>query len=92
MCVRPWAIHSYLHYVVRAERRDAVKQELWRAGIEAKLHYPIPLPEIEYYRERFPTDPGAYPVTRRLVSEIMSLPMHPWLKDEDVKETVDRMA
>ena len=86
------ATHSQPRDVLQAERRDAAKHDLWRAGIETTLHYPIPLPEIEYHRERLPTDPGPLSCDRRLMTEIMFLPIHSWLKDEHVEGTVGRMT
>lgn len=89
--VKPWATHAYLHFVVRAKRRDALLRTLWDAGIETRVHYPKLLPELRYYRERFPTDPERYPVARRLNAEMLTLPVHPWLTDGEVEHVIARV-
>jgi dTDP-4-amino-4,6-dideoxygalactose transaminase len=90
--VKPWATHSYLHYVVRVDRRDALLRYLWDRGIETRVHYPTLLPELRYYREHFPTSPDVYPVARRLNQDMLTLPVHPWLADREVEYVVGRVA
>ena len=90
--VKPWATHAYLHYVVRADRRDALLRYLWERGVETRVHYPTLLPELRYYREHFPTSPDVYPIARRLNQEMLTLPVHPWLADREVEYVVGRVA
>jgi dTDP-4-amino-4,6-dideoxygalactose transaminase len=89
--VKPWATHAYLHFVTRAERRDDLMRVLWDAGIETRVHYPKLLPDLKYYRKHFPTDPGVYPVARRLNAEMLTLPVHPWLNEGEVEHVVARV-
>lgn len=89
--VKPWATHAYLHFVVRADRRDALLKTLWDAGIETRVHYPKLLPELRYYQEHFPTDLSLYPVARRLNAEMLTLPVHPWLDEGEVEHVVTRV-
>ena len=90
--VKEWAKHAFLHYVIQVKERDALVSWLEDNNIEPKVHYPIPLPEEQYYRENYPTDPDEYPTARRLANEIITLPMHPWLEEEDVRAVVDAMV
>ena len=92
LSLKPWALHSYLHYVVRAERRDALMHFLWERGVETRVHYPTLLPELRYYREHFPTSPDLYPVARQLNRDVLTLPVHPWLTDREVEYVVGRVA
>jgi len=91
LAVRPWAKHAYLHYIVRAEKRDALLQYLIDSEIEAWIIYQIPIPDMHYYRQHYPTSPEVYPVARRLASDILALPINPWIKDIEVEYVVDRI-
>ena len=90
--VHPWTKHAFLHYVVRALRRDGLRDFLVETGVEALIHYPQPLPDMRYYREHYPTSPSVYPVASRLAGEILTLPIHPWLDDADVEYVVARVS
>ena len=70
----PRTRHVYLLYVLFAERRDKLLQHCIEHGIEAKVHYPIPLYQQEAlkflgYR------PGAFPVTDRHAKECITFPV-----------------
>jgi dTDP-4-amino-4,6-dideoxygalactose transaminase len=90
--VKPWAKHAYLHYTALAPQRDALYEYLVASDIEAWIIYPIPIPEMRYYRQHFPTPPEVYPVARKLVSQIINLPINPWITDEQVAYVVDTVA
>ena len=66
--------HVYHLYMVFAERRDALYQHCLDNGVEAKIHYPIPL-----YQQDGLTflgyKPGAFPVTDRHAAEVISFPV-----------------
>ncbi|MEP7278876.1 MAG: DegT/DnrJ/EryC1/StrS family aminotransferase [Bacteroidota bacterium] len=80
---RPHSKHTWHLYVVRAERRDALKQYLKEQGIETVVHYPTPLPYLPAYKYLGYT--GAhFPVATLLQAEILSLPMYPELKEEAI--------
>lgn len=67
--------------VVRTPRRDALRDYLASRGIGSQIHYPIPCHRQEAFAGQ--TWP-ALPVTEKLQSEILSLPMAPYLGAEDV--------
>jgi perosamine synthetase len=78
----PGTRHAWHLYVVRHARRDALLEHLKKRGIEAGVHYPIPLhqqPALEAYAK------GPLPQSERAAREIASLPIHPLLADEDVR-------
>ena len=90
--VHPWTKHAFLHYVIRAPRRDGLRDFLVETGVEALIHYPQPLPDMRYYRDHYPTNPTLYPVASRAAGEILTLPIHPWLGDADVEYVVGRIS
>lgn len=66
--------HVYLLYVLFCDRRDDVLRHCLERGVEAKVHYPIPI-----YRQRavehLGYKPGDFPVTDRHTREVLTLPV-----------------
>lgn len=82
--VRENSKHTFHLYVVRSKRRDALKTYLQEKGIGTAIHYPtiLPLlPAYAYLNEK----PEDYPVAFAYQQEILSLPMFPELKEEQIK-------
>ena len=73
----------WAQYTLRLENRDAVQQALKEAGIPSVVYYPKPLHQQTAYAH-FPIVDGGLPVSERLSREVLSLPMHPYLSEEDV--------
>lgn len=81
----PYGQHVYHLYVIQADARDALREQLTAAGIETGLHYPLPLHLQDAYAS-LGYEKGNFPVAERLARRILSLPMHPGLTDEEVKQ------
>ena len=82
--------HVYHQYTVRVRGRsgrDEVLETLRGRGIFAGVHYPKPVHLQEAARD-WGYRPGEFPVAERLAREVLCLPVHPFLSDEDV----DRVA
>lgn len=77
--------HVYHLFPVRSPHRGALMAHLATAGIETLIHYPVPIPEQPALAA---TAPAECPIARQICDEILSLPLHPALRDEDV----DRVA
>jgi len=73
-----WARGVYHLYVVRTQDRQLLQDSLKTAGIGTGIHYPIPLHLQKAYRALGYVK-GDFPVTEKLASEILSLPMYPQL-------------
>ena len=72
-------VRSVYHlYVVRTADRDALAAHLNSQGIGTGLHYPLPVHLQQCYRS-WGYSQGALPVTERVATEILSLPMYPEL-------------
>jgi dTDP-4-amino-4,6-dideoxygalactose transaminase len=91
----PWdarRTHVYHQYVVRTQRREALRQYLADVDIETGIHYPTPIHRQTAWIERF-GEPTALPVAEQIAREILSLPVHSDLGDAEVErvaETVRR--
>ncbi len=73
-------------YVIRHKKRDELKAFLNSQGIKTGLHYPLPLhlqPAYEYlgYKK------GSFPESEAACSEVLSLPMFPYITEEEVETT-----
>jgi len=76
--------HVYHLFVVRAVptgTRAAAQARLAERGIETLIHYPVPIPRQPALSA---ADPAACPIASRACDEVLSLPLHPGLGDNDV--------
>lgn len=87
--VRGGCEHAYHQYVVRTEKREALLAHLVQAGIPAAVHYPVPL----HLQRAFGGSPVPLPEAERAATEVISLPLHPYLSEEalgTVCEAIER--
>lgn len=82
--------HVYHLFVVRISNRDRVQATLKEHGIETAIHYPIPIhrqPAFAHFRRASADKPvPSFPVTEKLASSILSLPMFPALTEIQVQD------
>lgn len=79
--VAPLARHVYHLFVVRVSRRDSVRAELARRGIQTGVHYPVPChkqPPLLRLADR------PLPVAEQAAGEVLSLPMFPHMTGRQV--------
>ena len=88
--VSNYSTHVYHIYGVRVKNRDLIYDKLRARGIGALIHYPIPLHLQKAYKE-LKYKRGDFPVAERIASQIISLPMHPYLKKEQIKIVTDKL-
>ena len=73
--------HVYHQFVVRTDRRDALRTYLGSVGIGTGIHYPLPLhlqPALHHLGHK----KGHFPVTERAANTVLSLPIFPELTQE----------
>lgn len=85
-----WTRGVYHLYVVRVPDREALQAALSEVGIATGIHYPIPL-HLQKAYENLGYNKGAFPVTERVATEIVSLPMFPQMNFAQQDETVKRI-
>jgi len=73
-----WSEAVFHLYVVQVKNREQLQKHLGEAGIGTGIHYPIPLHLQKAYRHLGYTV-GDFPVSERVASQILSLPMFPGL-------------
>lgn len=84
--VRAGAEHAYHLYVVRTSARDQLAARLAEQGIGTGIHYPAAVHQQRAYAGRVRIGAGGMPVTERLVTEILSLPVHGLLPDSAAEQ------
>lgn len=81
----------YHLYVVRVEQRDAMLRRLNKAGLQAGIHYPFAVHELDAYRGLgYP--PGAFPVAERWARRCLSLPIYAELPGEAINRAASVLA
>ena len=71
-------------FVIRTLRRDALRQHLERAGIDALVHYPAALTEQPAFVGASGAG-GTCPEAEAAAREVLSLPLHPGLSEREVE-------
>jgi dTDP-4-amino-4,6-dideoxygalactose transaminase len=88
--VSPDVRHVYHLYVIRVKNREAIRSRLDGAGISTGVHYPLALPFLQAYRY-LGHGPEEFPVAYALQSEILSLPIHGSMPDDQVYFTIEQL-
>ena len=78
--------HVYHQYTLKIKngKRDALAKHLQKKGIPFGIYYPIPLHKQKAYTDSRYNE-ADFPVTNQLVQEVLSLPMHTELDDEQIE-------
>jgi dTDP-4-amino-4,6-dideoxygalactose transaminase len=81
--VHAW--HLYVLHVLPDFRldRDSVIDELAKRGIGTSVHF-IPVHQLAYFRQSLAVDTADFPGAELAATQILSLPIHPLLTDEEV--------
>jgi len=77
------ATSAWAQYSIRVKDRDAVQAKLKEQGIPTAVHYPMPLHLQECFAY-LGQGKGSFPICEQVSNEIMSLPMNPYLSDDEI--------
>lgn len=83
-----YSVHAI--YTIRVKNRDAVRKYLAEKNIPTAVHYPKPV----YLQPAFSDlgyKKGDFPVSETAANEVLSLPMHPYLTDAQLKFITDEV-
>jgi UDP-2-acetamido-2-deoxy-ribo-hexuluronate aminotransferase len=78
--IEPHNSSAYAQYTVRVAAREQLQAKLKEAGVPTTVHYPIPLNKQPAVADGSIT----LPVGDRIAGEVMSLPMHPYLSQQQI--------
>lgn len=80
--------HVFHLYVVRTKKRDELLKHLNDNGVQASIHYPIPIYALGAY-SLLGLKKDDFPVTEQFSKEILSLPMFPELTENQINIIAD---
>lgn len=81
---QPYEKAVYHTFVVQAEKRDELRQYLADHGIGSAIHYPIPI-HLQKAAASLAYPPGSFPVAEKQAKHILSLPIYPELRQEEIE-------
>ncbi|MBV8142225.1 MAG: DegT/DnrJ/EryC1/StrS family aminotransferase [Verrucomicrobia bacterium] len=81
--------HNYHQFVVRATRRDELREHLKDCGIGTEIYYPIPLHRQKCFAY---LEDGPFPESEAAAREVLALPIFPELTDSEVELVADGVA
>ncbi len=88
--VPSWSRPVYHLYVLRVADRERLQKDLAAAGIATRIHYPIPLHLQKAYAHLSYLE-GDFPVSERVATQILSLPMYPQLELRQQRRIVQKV-
>ena len=89
--VEPFNTCVFAQYTVEVDRREVVETRMKAAGVPTAVHYPMPLHEqpVFSYLDR---PAGSFPLSEAAARRVISLPMHPYLTEEQQASVVAALA
>lgn len=88
--VEPFNTSVFAQYTVEVDRRETVEAHLKAAGVPTAVHYPLPL-HLQPVFAKLGLREGSFPVSEAAARRVISLPMHPYLTDEQQRTVVSAL-
>ena len=79
---------AWAQYTITTDRRADVQAALNEAGIPSAIYYPKPM-HLQAPYLPYGGGEGSLPVSESICHQVMSLPMHPYLRDDDARRIAD---
>lgn len=87
---RPGVRHVYHLYMIRAARRDELLEHLVANGVEAKIHYPVPV-HLQEAARFLGHKQGDFPVSEEDSRSVITLPVHQHLTEDELQFTCEQV-
>jgi len=87
---RPGVRHVFHLYMIRVKRRDELLAYLRKSGIEAKVHYPIPV-HLQKAAAPLGYKEGDFPVCEEDSRTLITLPAHQHLHEDELNYTIEQV-
>jgi dTDP-4-amino-4,6-dideoxygalactose transaminase len=83
--------HGFHLYVVKVPDRDRVLGVMHDRGVQCQIHYPTPVDQQLAYQSFVGSNKVTCDVAKQLCGSIMSLPIHPFLRDDEVSVVIQHL-
>ena len=80
----------YHTFIIQADKRNQLQKFLLKKGIETKIHYPIPI-HLQKAAKSLGYKKGDFPKAEEQAEKILSLPIYPELKEEQLEFIVNEI-
>jgi dTDP-4-amino-4,6-dideoxygalactose transaminase len=80
--------HIFHQYVIRAPRRDALREFLNSHKIGSEIYYPLPL-HLQESLKFLGYKQSDFPVAERAAEEVLALPIYPDMRDDEAETVVE---
>lgn len=87
---RPDVRHVFHLYILRVDRRDELLAHLNQKGIEAKIHYPIPI-HLQEAAQDLGYQRGDFPVTEADADCVITLPAHQHITPSEAEQIIEEV-
>ncbi len=84
---KDYEFHTYHTFVIRTERRDALKKYLFENGIETAIHYPTPI-HLQPASKSLGYKAGDFPIAEKQAERILTLPVNQSLEQGDIEKII----
>ena len=81
-------ISAWAQYTICVKNREVAQQKLQEQGVPTAVHYPIPLNKQPAVAD----SKAELPVGDEVAEEVMSLPMHPYLTEQEQKRVIESLS
>lgn len=83
--------NAWAQFTIKVDDRDGVQSRLKALGVPSNVYYPRPMHLQPAYLEHG-DGVGSLPVAERLSTTVLSLPMHPYLSENDIDDVCDALV
>lgn len=87
---RPNIKQVYHTYVIQVKDRDALLKHLLDNGVDAKIHYPIPV-HLQNAAKYLGYKKGDFPLCEKHCKTVITLPVHQHLSDDDINYMIEKI-
>jgi UDP-2-acetamido-2-deoxy-ribo-hexuluronate aminotransferase len=85
--IEPFNTSVYAQYTIEVDDRDGFEARMKAHGVPTAVHYPLPL-HLQPVFEHLGLRAGRFPVSEAAARRVISLPMHPYLTEDDQARVV----
>jgi dTDP-4-amino-4,6-dideoxygalactose transaminase len=86
--VDPRGTHIFHQYVIRAPRRDALREALTASRIGSEIYYPVPI-HLQTSLRSLGYAPGSMPESEHAAAEVLAIPIFPELREDEQDRVVE---